>query len=126
MSQQTTQTRLQSTENPWRDEQCLRDVYESSMTQTVMAEELGCSVSTVSKWLDKFDIGSEETDESEQTNDDCKFYTVCGNETPGEYNYICNTCIDALREFGGDGAITAAEFESTIAANVDDDHYDFS
>lgn len=128
MSRQQQQQRQQQQEKPWRDEERLRAVREQYDTQSAMASELGCSVSTVSKWLDKLlDASDSDTDsgtnnESLSTPDNhCKFHAVCGNETPGEHNHLCATCLDVLRGFAdgvdqdsitGDGSISLDEFRS--------------
>lgn len=121
--------RQQQQEKPWRDEERLRAVREQCDTQSAMASELGCSVSTVSKWLDKLsDASDSDTDtESLSTPDNhCKFHAVCGNETPGEHNHLCATCLDVLRGFAtgvdqdsitGDGSMSLDEFRS-IYPNV--------
>lgn len=45
------------TEQPWRDEQTLRNLYsEKGLPQTEIAERFGCNRSTVKRWLDKFGI----------------------------------------------------------------------
>ncbi len=46
-----------SQDKPWQDEETLRRLYiEEGMTQPEIADEFGCGQSTVSNWLQKFDV----------------------------------------------------------------------
>jgi transposase-like protein/5-methylcytosine-specific restriction endonuclease McrA len=45
--------------SPWQDQDNLREMYcRDDMTQQKIADELGCSVTTISRWLKKFNLVS--------------------------------------------------------------------
>jgi len=45
------------TEAPWKNEDTLRELYHGErMSQSEIAEELGCSIATISYWMDKHGI----------------------------------------------------------------------
>jgi transcriptional regulator with XRE-family HTH domain len=50
-------------QKPWADEQLLRELYnDKDMTLSEIADELGCVASTISLWMDEFDIKRERYD----------------------------------------------------------------
>ena len=56
-------------EAPWRDEEVLRKYYvEQKWPTTKIAEEWGCSSSTIHEWLKKFDIETRQSGKPSQRN----------------------------------------------------------
>lgn len=49
----------QQTSQPWQDRETLVELYhDEGMTTREIADELGCTNGTVSRWLDKHDVGT--------------------------------------------------------------------
>jgi len=99
-----TQVTLDGLDEPWKDEDTLRDLYEGR-TQGEVAEHLkehGHDVtgSTISYWMKKLGVNTTHTkheDDTENHSQKCVRYDECGNETPGPNNGMCDECLDEAR-----------------------------
>jgi len=82
-------------DEPWKDFDRLDRLEGQMDTQKEMAAALGCSPSTISYWLGKKadEYDPEPTEEQLK----CDYYEVCGNETPGPNNGLCDLCLDLGR-----------------------------
>lgn len=100
---------------PWQDFDRLREVRKKHDTQSEMADELGCSAPTVSNWLSK--LKEKETSNRYADPDSCHFFDVCGNETPGAGNSLCERCLDLLRKENIDGMSDTATMEDLYKHN---------
>lgn len=99
------QTTLDGLDEPWKDEQTLRDLYDGR-TQGEVAEylkEKGHDVtgSTISYWMNKLEVNTSHTSHDEEEGPEkpkCVRFEECGNKTPGPKNGMCDDCLDAVRE----------------------------
>ncbi|UBF19166.1 HTH domain-containing protein [Halorubrum phage HRTV-14] len=90
-------------EEAWKDADVLHELYhDEGLDQSEMGDELGCSAGTISYWMDKLGVDTTHTSHNtraEPRPDDweCEYYEVCGNETPGPRNGLCDRCLDLAR-----------------------------
>jgi transcriptional regulator with XRE-family HTH domain len=104
---------------PWKDFDRLEEVQQECDTQKEMAEKLGCSAATVSNWLGK----KEESEEFDRYSDPtkCHLHDVCGNDTPGAGNTLCENCLDVLRYFEAD-SMSSIETVEELYEKYDETH----
>ncbi|AGM11063.1 HTH domain-containing protein [Haloarcula virus HCTV-8] len=91
--------------DPWKDKETLRELYhDKGLDQSEMGDELGCSAGTISYWMDKLGVNTthtkhNSTQQEPQAEDwECEYFEVCGNETPGPRNGLCDDCLDMVRD----------------------------
>lgn len=71
------------TDNPWREKETLYELYiEQEMSMADVAEELGCGVKAIHKWLHRHDIKTRSRREAANVSDT---YGVSHTEEYGEY-----------------------------------------
>lgn len=98
----TTQSTLTETdEEPWKDEETLREQYhDKDLDQGEIAEKFETTASTISYWMNKFEIETIQTNYEEEESTEkpeCMNYEECGNKT-AHYNLeVCDSCLDAMR-----------------------------
>ena len=100
----TAQTTLADTdEEAWKDADLLHDLYhDEELDQSEIADKLGTTARTISYWMDKLEVDTTHTQHSEEEQEEnltskCEYYEVCGNETPGPRNGLCDDCLDYAR-----------------------------
>ena len=98
-------------DEPWKDPKLMLKLNEKHKYQYEIAHVLGCSESQVSYWMNK----ALENYQPEPSEEDlmCEYYEVCGNETPGPKNTVCDTCLDHSRQRSHEAA-TVIEFQEDV------------
>ncbi|AGM10840.1 HNH endonuclease [Halorubrum tailed phage 8] len=91
-------------EEAWKDADVLHELYhDEGLDQSEMGDELGCSAGTISYWMDKLGVDTTHTKHKTRAEPrpedwECEYYEVCGNETPGPRNGLCDNCLDLVRD----------------------------
>ncbi|AGC34344.1 hypothetical protein HSTV2_77 [Halorubrum sodomense tailed virus 2] len=80
---------------PWKDAKLMVKLNEKHKYQYEIAHVLGCSESQVSYWMNKALEEYQPEPSAEEL--ECEYFEVCGNETPGPNNGLCDTCLSIAR-----------------------------
>lgn len=94
-------------DKPWRDEENLRELYvEKGMSLVDVGSELGCSKSTIRRWLNKFGIGTRKS-RKDPTYPPCfrtdsTGYEEVTSSARGEQNSVYIHRLVAVSEYGVD------------------------